>query len=307
MPWSFALRAAGVRSGRRGDRPGEHLHRHRGGGVPDRRRPGARRRRPRAPAHRPRRGRARRSARGPRRSSRCTSSARSPPSRRSARSPPTPASSMVEDAAQSQGALRHGRAAGSFGLAAGTSFYPGKNLGAAGDAGAVTTSDAEVARTGARDRGPRLGAQVRARDHRHELPARHRPGRRARGEAAPARRVERRPSRSRGPVRRAAQRDRRRRHPRERCRQRGRLAPVRGPGRRARPRPARARTRRGSAPASTTRRRCTSRAPTPTSALRAGAFPVAETAAGRILSLPMFPHLTAAQQERVVDVLAGAV
>ncbi|GAA2020965.1 DegT/DnrJ/EryC1/StrS family aminotransferase [Terrabacter terrae] len=53
---------------------------------------------------------------------------------------------VIEDAAQSQGATRHGRCAGSFGAAAGTSFYPGKNLGAYGDAGAVTTDDDEVAR-----------------------------------------------------------------------------------------------------------------------------------------------------------------
>jgi dTDP-4-amino-4,6-dideoxygalactose transaminase len=52
---------------------------------------------------------------------------------------------LVEDAAQSQGARRNGRHAGSFGLASGTSFYPGKNLGAAGDAGAVLTDDAGVA------------------------------------------------------------------------------------------------------------------------------------------------------------------
>lgn len=52
---------------------------------------------------------------------------------------------LFEDAAQSQGARRHGRSMGSFGLAAATSFYPGKNLGAYGDAGAVVTDDEALA------------------------------------------------------------------------------------------------------------------------------------------------------------------
>lgn len=52
---------------------------------------------------------------------------------------------IVEDAAQSQGARRNGRAAGSLGDAAATSFYPGKNLGAYGDAGAIMTSSNELA------------------------------------------------------------------------------------------------------------------------------------------------------------------
>ncbi|MCW8884113.1 MAG: DegT/DnrJ/EryC1/StrS family aminotransferase [Motiliproteus sp.] len=52
---------------------------------------------------------------------------------------------VIEDAAQSQGARYKNRRAGSLGDAAATSFYPGKNLGALGDGGAILTNDEEVA------------------------------------------------------------------------------------------------------------------------------------------------------------------
>jgi dTDP-4-amino-4,6-dideoxygalactose transaminase len=68
---------------------------------------------------------------------------------------------LIEDAAQAHGARRNGVGVGSLGEAAATSFYPGKNLGAYGDAGAALTNDGEIARrvTMLRDHGSEIKYQ----------------------------------------------------------------------------------------------------------------------------------------------------
>lgn len=53
--------------------------------------------------------------------------------------------SVIEDNAQAQGASYNNKLTGTWGDASGTSFYPGKNLGALGDAGAVTTANQNIA------------------------------------------------------------------------------------------------------------------------------------------------------------------
>jgi dTDP-4-amino-4,6-dideoxygalactose transaminase len=72
---------------------------------------------------------------------------------------------VIEDAAQAHGATWRDRPAGSFGTAACFSFYPGKNLGAFGDAGAVVTSDADLA-----DRVRMLSNHGRSLDSHHQHP-----------------------------------------------------------------------------------------------------------------------------------------
>jgi dTDP-4-amino-4,6-dideoxygalactose transaminase len=213
---------------------------------------------------------------------------------------------IIEDAAQSQGATRFGRAAGTLGLAAGTSFYPGKNLGAAGDAGAVLTDDCDVA---ARVR--MLGAHGSSEKYRHDAI-----GINSRLDTVQAVVLKAKLAKlqSWNLLRRAAA-----------DRYHALLAGI--PGVEV---PA-------EAPDNTdvwhlyvvrVNRRDTVlqelhaagiqagiHYPVPVhlsgayqgEGRTAGSFPVAEVAAGRILSLPLFPHITAEQQERVARALGTAM
>lgn len=213
---------------------------------------------------------------------------------------------IVEDGAQSQGAVGPDGPAGSLGLVSSTSFYPGKNLGAAGDAGAVTTGDPDIARAvrvmsahgsekkyvhevvGFNSRMDSLQAAVL------RVKLRHLPAWNQRRRAAAARYTEllsgidgvRLPRTADGNVDvwhlyvvRVADRDRV-------------VAKLNEAGVGA-----------------------SVHYPTPlhlTEAyshlgIGAGAFPIAEAAAGEILSLPLYPHITVEQQEFVAETLAEAL
>lgn len=213
---------------------------------------------------------------------------------------------IVEDAAQAQGARRHGRPAGALGQSAATSFYPGKNLGAYGDAGAVLTTDANVAR------------RVRLmRDHGSEQKYRHEiVGWNSRLDSVQAivlnaklRRLE---------AWNQARRQAAERYTRLLSDMPGVRVPATADGNlhvwhlyvvRVQDRDRVLAALRAAGVGASIHY------PTPihlTEAYRvlgypAGSFPVAEAAADQILSLPLFPHITAAQQERVVAELAGAL
>lgn len=216
-----------------------------------------------------------------------------------------PSVAIVEDAAQSQGATRDGIPAGSLGDIAATSFYPGKNLGAYGDAGAVMTGDAELAQ-----RVRLLGAHGSPRKYEHPVL-----GFNSRLDTLQAVVLSAKLRRLDGwnEARRAAA-----------ARYDELLAAV--------PAVVRPVVDTGNVPVwhlyvvqVPDRERVLGELhaagigagvhyPTPlhlTGAFaelgKAGDFPVAERLAERILSLPLYAEITAEQQERVVEVLAGAV
>jgi dTDP-4-amino-4,6-dideoxygalactose transaminase len=213
---------------------------------------------------------------------------------------------LVEDSAQAQGASCDQGMAGALGAVASTSFYPGKNLGAAGDAGAVTTNSPGIARTVRV-----LSAHGSERKYVHE-----RVGFNSRLDAIQAivlRAKLRRLTTWNSQRQRAANRyaDLLSAIP-------GVQLPVTAPGNtdvwhlyvvRVAERE-RAMASLAAAGISTA-----IHYPTPlhltdayaSLGILSGAFPVAEQAAARILSLPMFPHLRSEQQEQVADALAKAV
>ena len=89
---------------------------------------------------------------------------------RSTRSPPKHDLPVIEDAAQAIGAKRNGKPACSLGFAGCLSFYPTKNLGAFGDAGAICTNDDAFAEKLPQAPRPRLGPHLSPRDDRRHVP-----------------------------------------------------------------------------------------------------------------------------------------
>ena len=218
---------------------------------------------------------------------------------------------VIEDAAQAHGAEWAGRRAGSFGAAACFSFYPAKNLGAFGDAGAVVTSRPELAdqiRSLANHGRSRGHVTLRTRPHRHEQPPGCSAGDLALRQASPPRRVDRTPDRAGRAIPTAAWQLRVQRHGTEtdgyRAARTARLSPVRRachPARQVRAELARRGIQTGVHYPVPCHRQ------PPLRRFAEHPLPVAEQAAGEILSLPMFPHMTDCQVDFVCESLTEAL
>ena len=185
-----------------------------------------------------------------------------------------------------------GAARARLGHAACFSFYPGKNLGAYGDAGMVTSNDAafiarvrQMANHGGGDE------QVRQRRARHQQPPRHAAGGRAAREAAPPRRVERRAARAcRAPTTRRWREPGRRHAARARGRALG-LAPVHDPRLERRDALQAHLASRGIATAVHYPRPIHLQPAMASAGGRPGDLPVSERLSREVLSLPLYPEL----------------
>ena len=125
-----------------------------------------------------------RSRRAPSASFRCTCTGSRPTWTRSWRSRRKHKLWVIEDCAQAHLARYKGRQVGTFGAAATYSFYPGKNLGAMGDAGAVVTNDERAGRAHDHARAARRAGEASASNRGHQQPARRHAGGDPVGQAA---------------------------------------------------------------------------------------------------------------------------
>ena len=182
------------------------------------------------------------------------------------------------------------------------SFFPSKNLGGYGDGGMMVTQDERLCPAAPAAAHARRREDLLPRGSRLQLAARCAAGRGAAGQAAAPGRVERAAARERGVLHR-----RRSRTWRRSCARRS-IAPanesifnqytIRAARRdRAAGAPQRARHRHVR---SIIRFRCTCSPASRISAYRAGQFPESERAAAEVLSLPVYPELTTAQQDEVI-------
>ena len=211
---------------------------------------------------------------------------------------------LVEDVAQAIGADYDGRRAGSWGEFGGFSFYPTKNLGAAGDAGLMTTKSAEHDKLLRSLRHHGTKQTYHARPRGLEQPPRRDPGGDPAREAAPPRALHRGADKGRGRLSRAPRRQRpdaaRRARPRP-----ARVPPVHHPQPEARRDP------RGAGEGKASRASVFYPVPLHQQPVYAGAnaglsLPNSESAARTVLSLPINPTLDDASLDRICAAVRAA-